>query len=110
MIDAAARAILNEQADEDVPHLTPAQQHAEELAEALRIMMDCNNAGAQLYNDHHDKFTVLLDKIKPPEPPTLAEALEALAALASVQRAEGPEDAAAEALLDRARRAGVLTK
>ena len=89
------------------PDLTPAQQHAEELAEALRVMMDCHDSGAELYHDYHAKYTTLLDKIKPPEPPTLAEALELVRKVHDTTPCGHKPELAA--MLDRARRAGMLT-
>lgn len=90
------------------PDLTPAQQHAEELAEALQVMMNCHAYGAELYDDYRAKYIALLDKIKPP---TLAEALGMLEKIrfaahlpaASIDIING-----VDAMLDRARRAGVM--
>lgn len=99
------------------PDLTPAQQHAEELADTLRKLVDSLDNGvmyhahaAQPMKDAH----ALLDKIKPPEPPTLEEALKALETLhASTHPGSEPHwsydtEASVRALLDRARRAGKL--
>lgn len=88
------------------PNLTPAQQHAEELVE---LLAECSPILG------HDaisaRINAMLDKITPPEPPTLAEALELIAfgaAKASGDYKPGDFTRRAEVILDRARRSGVL--
>lgn len=88
------------------PDLTPAQQHAEELVEALENLAVGKTTIAQMA-----AARVLLDKIKPPEPPTLVEALEAIISLQPLLIKTEPDDSRlkpVQALLDRARRAGIL--
>lgn len=96
--------------DVEVPGLTPAQMHAEEMLGLLRTIKAMPGPWA-------DQQRELLAKIDPPAAPTLAEALAALATLADGaqrvdagdwQKAEADARVQARALLDRAKRAGVL--
>lgn len=101
------------------PDLTPAQLHAEELAkyatEYLSLIETGARSGACLNERDCKKLRDLLETIKPPEPPTLAEALEIIIAFASPPPAPRPVSENAVALrkkaidlLDRARAAKVL--
>lgn len=88
----------------EAPDLTPAQQHAEDLADALDWLLNDERSSDQaLYNEQVPKFRALLDKIKPPEPPTLRDLAYALD---SIDPDHMPPSALAA--LDRARRAGVI--
>lgn len=83
--------------------LTPAQQHADELVALIRAV----TVGPVM----HQELQNMLDKIDPPKPPTLDEALEMLTDWH--RRGTGVNDRLNVAdrtkmLLDRARRAGVL--
>lgn len=84
--------------------LTPAQQHADALVDMLRAMLTVG-AIANVAPD----VRALLDKIDPPKPPTLEEALALLAEtrdeLNPLSQGHG---ARVGALIERARRAGVL--
>lgn len=84
--------------------LTPAQQHAEELAAMVEKMADEFKSG-WAGSDLEPVARALLDKIKPPKPPTL---LETLGVVQGLLDGEDTSVAAAEYILDRARRAGVL--
>lgn len=64
----------NDMVDVEAPELTHAQQHAEELYAVAERMVRTGNWGCL-------ELSQVVAKIKPPEPPTLAEALEALDAL-----------------------------
>lgn len=91
----------------EAPALTPAQQHAEEMVELLRRIMARVDDPRKLIPQ---EIKMLLEKIDPPAPPTLEEALRLIAALRnSGDDAAGLKlDRDAAAMLDRARRAGVL--
>lgn len=86
--------------------LTPAQQHAEELVEFVRAVMGLS------VGDTERNARALLDKIDPPAPPTLAEALALLAEIEQDQwTGAGSRHKLmqqARAYLERARRAGLL--
>jgi hypothetical protein len=89
------------------PALTSAQQHADEL---VAMLQRCEPAF-----DNYPELSVavdtLLEKVRPPEPPTLAEALEVLVSgvtLVGGDYKPGAFTDRANALLDRARRAGLL--
>jgi hypothetical protein len=105
----------------EAPALTPAQEHAELFEkyarEFLRLSQNSGPAGFANVSE----FKALrdaLDKIRPPEPPTLAEALEALSVLYEGTKAvrTGEWDHAsmqvarnqAHSIVERARRAGIL--
>lgn len=95
----------------EAPDLTPAQQHAEELAEFARHATSGNYAPEELQALAFELF----DKIKPPEPPTLEEALEALSGTVkcikddAVRLVDGKSPyVVALDILDRARREGML--
>lgn len=89
------------------PELTPAQLHAEELLDFVERVAFIGNHHALPEEAH-----TLLEKIKPPEPPTLEEALQSLSL---VMRSDVHDavlyreyaDAACR-ILTRARRAGLL--
>jgi len=100
------REFINTRVAVESPDLTPAQQHAEELARAL---MDCLEALPRGIPEA-TRAAALLDKVLPPEPPTLAEALAELEAICNSHDDESEYAAMQRAgqLLDRARRAGVL--
>lgn len=88
--------------------LTPAQQHADELLELVRAT-SIHRSGPL-----SDRAQALIDKIDPPQPPTLDEALALLAAWPSASRTplmpgDEPLTLKTEKLLDRARRSGVLS-
>jgi hypothetical protein len=91
--------------DVDALDLTPAQQHAEEM---LDLLCDVYARAVDPQNLIPQRIKALVDKIKPPEPPTLEEALASLGALTPHANGD-PEVDVAIALLDRARRAGMLT-
>lgn len=91
----------------DAPPLTLAQQHAQELLEIVRetVSGDCTP-------ETLERGRVLLDKIDPPKPVTLAELLAALEGQ-TLPVTMFPERAAANrelvySLLARARRAGQM--
>lgn len=92
--------------DVEVPDLTPAQLHADELREAL--WMAANKLREYGLDDR--ELRALLDRIDPPKPPTLAEALQLLAQVRDPEAVDGdtPWPRRADDLLERARRAGVL--
>lgn len=95
------------QVETNAPDLTPAQQHADELAEAL---LEVRTEVPVLGMLRRQRIDALLDKIKPPEPPTLEEALYALQLVteqSNIPGLSGQEQVAAD-VLDRARRAGLL--
>jgi hypothetical protein len=86
--------------------LTPAQMAADELLSALReVLHDPTNSPALR------SASELIDRITPPEPPTLDEVLRALADVRD-DAATGMVGAGsvkrADAILNRARRAGLL--
>jgi hypothetical protein len=83
--------------------LTPAQQHADELLALVRAQV-AKPQGPMGFEYDAQK---LLDKIDPPQPVTLDEALAQLLALQHAQRASDEMHNVA-ALLDRARRTGAL--
>lgn len=104
----------------EVSDLTPAQQHADELAALLREAFDIGAAGTQRASDGfaiadlrarwrawEPQVDALLKRIDPPQPPTLEEAIQVL-----VDVYAKSEDArsvtAISALLDRARSHGLL--
>lgn len=100
------------QIDVESPDLTPAQQHAEELAKRLWAIVDDSDQGNFI---DLNGARALLDKIKPPEPPTLAEALDVVLALTRAAREQGTVEAGMHepisngaTLLDRARRAKLI--
>lgn len=100
------------QIDVESPDLTPAQQHAEELVKRLWAIVDDSDQGNFI---DLNGARALLDKIKPPEPPTLTEALAELDSLRSHAKTCGAfkecgvvMERSVDSLLDRARRAGVL--
>lgn len=93
----------------EAPALTPAQQHAEELAELLRTAVTVARQGASRVRQWVIDAEELLKTFEPPEPPTLEEALDALNAVAGMPGAFAcKEMEMADAVLDRARRAGLL--
>lgn len=95
------------------PTLSPAQQHAEELRDTLRNLVDALDNGVRYHAPAVQLMKnaeALLAKIDPPAPPTLEEALKMLDEMAEAHESG---DAAhcrklSRDLLDRARRAGVL--
>lgn len=91
-------AALHDEVEVESRELTPAQQHAEEL---LAYVRQCAGGG----ND----ADLLLDKIEPPQAPTLEEALFALELLynGDVPGLSGQRANAAK-VLAQARRAGVF--
>lgn len=97
--------------DVESPDLTPAQQHAEELAEAGKLI--ANQLVKSFYPAEMivaiETMRALLDKIKPPEPPTLEEALASLA-VASGHLLNIPSAGYKKMVdvLERGRRSGVL--
>lgn len=93
-------------ADVESLDLTQAQLHAEELAKYARGYFSAVDAGylPAFSKDEYSEFRALLDAIKPPEPPTLAEALNALLRA----KADGRATPDIDDILDRARRAKVL--
>jgi hypothetical protein len=99
----------------EAPALTPAQEHAEELFALAVRLADMRDTPERL--DFRalavDVAAPLVDKIRPPNPPTLQEALEALENLRPMLdiQAEKPGDRRAGpalAVLERARAAGVF--
>lgn len=91
--------------------LTPAQQHADELVEML---WRCANMmrGSSVRLDVETEARALLDKIDPPQPPTLDEALGMLRDIREVINPPGlgvTTGQMLDAMLDRARRSGVLS-
>lgn len=80
--------------------LTPAQQHAEDLLRAVKAVVESGCVVGNL----RDSFQAVLDKIEPPQPPTLQEALSVVRDLAGGHSIEA--ERAALNLLDRARRSG----
>lgn len=98
---------------ERAAELTPAQQHAEALVDLLRELADRGSAGHVDHNSLCGRARKLFDKIDPPQPPTLDEALRLLASWPSAHRTplppgDEPLTLTTEKLLDRARRSGVL--
>lgn len=91
--------------------LTPAQQHAEELRDTLRNLVDALDNGV-MYHAHASQpmkdAEALLAKIDPPVPPTLEETLAALDLAVSDANVKHPDIAPGLAILDRARRSGLL--
>lgn len=88
--------------------LTPAQQHADELLELVQLVCGAGDA-ARGFND---SARPLLDKINPPKPVTLDEALRAIADVREVMNLPGlgiDRGQYLDALLDRARRCGMLS-
>lgn len=97
-ITAAKRAEF----EVESPALSPAQQHAEEMVDIMRTIVQRDFSPSVLIRDSE----ALLARIDPPKPPSVEELLAALAKLAqghSVERAK-----VANGLLDRARAAGQL--
>lgn len=101
------------------PALTLAQQHADELAGlvlmASAILRDFPMTSGSDFKRHRASFAEspqpVLNKIRPPEPPTLEEALTALDSLHKNAQWPSKADEAfdkADAVLDRARHAGLL--
>lgn len=92
----------------DAPSLNPAQLHAEELADLAKAVANYSHSISVL----REEACALLDKIKPPEPPTLEEALTALDNMIAMLADELPDDdddiLNAISIRDRARRAGVM--
>ena len=80
------------------------------LVGAARMLIDLHDSGeaGNLLNiQQHESLTAIVERFRPPEPPTLAEAL---AQLQAVHDAKHPGDELVRVyqLLERARRAGVL--
>lgn len=98
------------------PTLSPAQQHAEELHEALAECLGITGCKPGVSFDYYEKATqsarALLARIDPPKPPTLEEALDALDAIlnASCEELDITANKQAQTILDRARRSGILKK
>lgn len=93
------------------PELTPAQQHAERLADYAASYLQLIESGDAGNWDKSEAGYVelrdLVDLVKPPQAPTYAETLAALARIAA-DGSVGPALNDALALLDRARRANVM--
>lgn len=93
----------------EVPALTPAQEHAEEMAELLRRIMIRVDDPMKLIPQ---EIAALLAKIDPPKAPTLEEALKALSSLRDINSVDVATYekicAQADSILDRARRTQVL--
>lgn len=104
------REFTNTRIAVEVPDLTPAQQHAEELLELAKNV----SAAAAGINPPTGSFahiaTALVSKIEPPEPPTLEEALTLLSGVTECRLDGhlGTKHNAALDLLYRARKAGVF--
>lgn len=103
----------------DAAPLTPAQEHAEELAEVLayflpqierQVSQDLSDGGVGMGEDLRlsQKARALLDKVPPPNPPTLAEALALLSALRDDGGLIGPHTQEVVRVTDRAKKAGLL--
>lgn len=88
--------------------LTPAQQHADELREMLWRAANFMRGRAS-FTEIEAEARALLERIEPPAPPTLEEALAALTNL--LQPAIGPAQLEhARDILSRARKAGVIPR
>lgn len=94
----------------EAPALTPAQEHAEELRDALRNLVDSLDNGVRFHahavQPMKDAET-LLAKIDPPKAPTLDEALQLLEVVRGECGLGVNYGGKVDALLDRARRAQV---
>lgn len=91
--------------------LTLAQQHAEELADLVRLVAATDPKGSMESTSICGRARSLVDKIDPVNPPTLPEALNTMRALIDTVLTGGDAREAAtesERLLDRARRAGLI--
>jgi len=105
--------------DVEAPALTPAQEHAEELLRYFRDYLALCQFDFERLPDEHNRsvlgkriseLSALLAKIDPPKAPTYEETLAALDALltGSMSSPEHPDMMAAQNIVDRARRAGVM--
>lgn len=96
--------VYDRQIDVEAPDLTLAQVHAERLLDLLDKWTS-EGTTVEALREARD----LVAELRPPVPPTLAETLAMLERFGQKKYGVKPGDAAAvDALLDRARRAGVL--
>lgn len=82
------------------------------LVDAARQLVDLHESGdasSNLLGEQYEPMRALVDRLRPPEPPTLDEALQALSDLRGQVESVSDYSRQADELLERAKRAGVLS-
>lgn len=105
------RVVLNAEYEVEVRPGTVTTEELDLLVSATSLLIsvhDSGDAGTNVMGDMYDPAVALVNRLAPPPAPTMAEVLQALRDVREETEHVSESTRGADAILDRARRAGVF--